>query len=64
MLKGFSNREITERYPKMKTANDLAQHCALYAHSYVETMILRLLEEQPDFFEDKPVSRLEFSAHV
>ena len=39
-------------------------HCALYAHSYAETMILRILEEQPDFFDDKPVDRLEFSAHV
>ena len=64
MLKGFSNREITESYPKMKTADELASQCAVYAHSYVETMVLRLLEEQPDFFEDKPINRYEFSAHV
>ena len=40
---GRSAKEITDSYPKMKNANELANHCALYAHSYVETMILRLL---------------------
>ena len=36
----------------------------LYAVSYSETMLHRALEENPDFFEDKGMSKGEFMAHM
>ena len=38
--------------------------CMRYATSYAETMILRVLEEKPDYFDDKPMDRFEFQAHL
>ena len=38
--------------------------CLLYAASYSQTMMGRVLEEQPDFFEDKDMKRTEFLAHL
>ena len=38
--------------------------CMMYAHSYAGTMLLRVLEEQPDFFEDKNITKAEFQAHL
>ena len=38
--------------------------CMLYAHSYAGTMVLRVMEEQPDFFEEKEITQVEFTAHL
>ena len=55
---------LMEKYPKYKDAAEMHKSCLMYAHSYSATMVLRVLEEQPDFFEDKEITQLEFQAHL
>ena len=36
----------------------------MYAQSYALQMITRVLEEEPDFFEEKPITQDEFHSHL
>ena len=63
-LKSGTMKEKYYSIPEYKNANELARTCMVYANSYAETMIMRLLQEEPDYFEDKPVGRHEFSIHL
>ena len=38
--------------------------CMMYAAAYADTMLLRLTEEQPDYFEEKGIAREEFLTHL
>ena len=40
------------------------KRCMLYAQAYTATMMNRLNNEEPDYFEDKPVSKDEFAVHL
>ena len=31
-------------------------NCMMYAHSYAVTMVLRVKEEEPDFFDNKDIT--------
>ena len=50
--------------PYHETAETVYNNCMIYARSYTETMLHRVLEEEPDFFEEKPISKQEFMAHL
>ena len=52
-MAGHANKMLMNKYPQFKGANQMYNVCMMYAHSYAGTMVLRVLEEQPDFFEDK-----------
>ena len=45
-------------------AEENFKRCMIYAQSYSVTMMNRLLQEEPDYFEDKPVSKDEFTVHL
>ena len=45
-------------------AEENFKRCMIYAQSYSATMMNRLLQEEPDYFEDKPVSKDEFAVHL
>ena len=62
--RGHANKMLMNNYPEYKAAAQTYQTCMMYAHSYANTMVLRVLEEQPDFFEDKNITKTEFVAHV
>ena len=57
-------KEKYESIPEYKDANELSKVCYLYANAYADTMIQRLLNEEPEYFDDKPVDRYEFSIHL
>ena len=61
---GFSNKEIMERYPEFVRAHKVNEKCQLFAQSYAVTMVHRVLQENPDYFEDKPMSADEFTVHI
>ena len=53
-----------KRYPKYKDAAELYKVCMLYAQSYSITMVQRVLDEEPTYFEDKEINKDEFQAHL
>ena len=53
-----------KKYPTYHGAAELYKSCILYAHSYATTMVHRVLEEEPEYFEDKPLTKTEFIAHL
>ena len=61
---GKSNAEIMNKHYRMGEANELMRTCMLYAQSYSLTMVQRVLDEQPDFFDDKDQTKEEFTAHL
>lgn len=63
-LKGKSNVMKYQKYGDYVEAQQLHRMCLVYAQAYSETMLNRLLAEQEDFFEDKQMSREEFSTHL
>ena len=63
-LRGNTAVTRYESIPEYATANTIAQTCMTYAQAYSETMLARLLQEEPDYFEDKGISKSEFSIHL
>ena len=63
-ISGGTTKEKYDSIPEYKDANELSKTCFLYANAYADTMIQRLLNEEPDYFDDKPVDRYEFSIHL
>ena len=61
---GASNGELLKKYSTYQDAEAMQKACLLYATSYSQTMMGRVLEEQPDFFEDKDMKKTEFLAHL
>ncbi len=58
---------MVELYKKDKDyENSMQLHrmCIMYAQAYSDTMLQRLVNEQPDYFEEKGISRSEFTAHL
>ena len=50
-LAGYSNKELMKKAnPNHDTAAQVYENCLLYARSYSETMLHRVLEEEPEFF--------------
>ena len=62
--RGHANKLLMNKYPEYTAASQNYRACMLYAHSYANTMVIRVLEEQPDFFEDKNITQTEFTAHL
>ena len=62
-LKGRSNVTKYQAYPEFKDSKNLYDTCLSYAAAYPETLVIRVLAEQEDFFEQKGVSRHEFMTH-
>ena len=56
-LRGASNVARYNSIPEYATANELSQACFIYSQAYAETMLARLLIEEPDYFEDKGISK-------
>ena len=63
-MAGSSNAEKIDSYPAYKNATDVYNNCMLYARSYAAAMVQRVVEEEPDFFEEKATTRTEFQAHL
>ena len=63
-MMGASNKEKMTSYPSYKNATDVYNNCMLYARSYAAAMVQRVVEEEPDFFEEKGTTREEFTAHL
>ena len=63
-IAGSSNAEKMKKYTTYRSAANLYETCMLYAASYSITMVQRVLDEEPDFFEDKDVTKDEFVAHL
>ena len=61
---GKSNGALLRKHQKYAEADALQQACMMYALSYSQTMMIRVLEEQPDFFEEKDMNKTEFLAHL
>ena len=59
-IAGASNGQILRRYPKYKDAADLYKVCMLYGQSYSLTMVQRVLDEDPTYFEEKGINKDEF----
>ena len=55
---------MLKKYGRYQDAEVLMRNCMLYAQSYSQTMLNRVVEEQPDFFEEKEMTRSEFAAHL
>merc|ERR1712087_435133 len=63
-IAGGTTVEKYNSIPEYKRANEISQMCFIYANAYAQTMIARLLQEEPDYFEDKPVDKAEFAIHL
>ena len=64
-MAGATNKELLKKAnPAYEEARKVYDNCMMYAYSYTQTMLNRVLEEEPDFFEDKEISRPEFVAHL
>ena len=61
---GQSNGKLLDSYPNYKDAKVVADQCHVFAKSYALTMVQRVLEEQPDFLEEKQTTFEEFTAHL
>ena len=63
-ITGGTSVEKFNSIPEFKEAENMSKVCYMYANAYAETMITRLLNEEPEYFDDKPVGRHEFSLHL
>ena len=43
--RGHANKMLMNSYPEYKAAAQTYKTCMMYAHSYANTMVLRVLEE-------------------
>ena len=64
LLAGRTVAETYNAYPDFEQSIQMQRMCTMYANAYSETMVTRLLQEQPDFFEDKPWSKAGFITHL
>ena len=63
-LRGASTVELYKKDKDYEQSMQLHRMCIMYAQAYSDTMIQRLVGEQPEFFEEKGISRAEFTAHL
>ncbi len=63
-LRGASMVEMYKKDAAYARSLDLHQMCLLYAAAYADTMLQRLSEEQPDYFEEKGLDRSEMLVHL
>ena len=63
-MAGQSNKDKMNSYPAYKNATANYNNCMLYARAYTGAMVQRVLEEEPEFFEEKGTSREVFQAHL
>ena len=64
LLKGRSLVGTYLSHEDFKIAEKLTTTCNIYAQAYTDTMLMRLEEEEPDFFENKGISRREFAVNL
>ena len=50
-----------DSYKEFKEAKDLKGMCIMYSMAYADTMLTRLEQEQPDYFEENDKSKAELS---
>ena len=63
-LRGRSLVDTYKSYNEFNSAEELSKVCAVYSQAYTETMLMRLEEEDPDFFANKNISRTEFAVNL
>ena len=58
----FLGRTIVDKfkqYPDYVAVDQMSRACLLYASAYTDTMIRRVLKEEPEFFDDKEFTMQE-----
>ena len=63
-LGGATRIEMYKKDPAYTQSKSMHDTCMMYAAAYADTMLLRLTEEQPDYFEEKGIAREEFLTHL
>ena len=63
-LRGDRHTSQYEKIPEFVNANKMHEQCWTRAKAYADGMLIRLLREEPEYFEDKPVSKEEFALHL
>ena len=63
-LAGKSNGQTLAKYPKYQAAEAAYNNCMLYAGSYSAIMLKRISDEEPDFLEERGLTKTEFEAHL
>ena len=63
-LQGASRVEAYRSNPKYEQSLELQKMCTLYATAYAETMVGRLLAEEPEYFDDREQSRDALITHL
>lgn len=53
-----------DSYKEFKEAKDLKGMCIMYSMAYADTMLTRLEQEQPDYFEENDKSKAELSVQL
>lgn len=56
-LMGASRVEAYRKNPKYEQSLELQKMCSMYAIAYAETMVGRLLAEEPEYFDEREQSR-------
>jgi antirestriction protein ArdC len=51
-LAGFSQKEKYGKYDNYRAVKEMKEMCISYAMAYADTMLTRLDQEQPEYFED------------
>ena len=51
-LDGFSKKEKYAKYDNFKAIKEMKHMCMTYAAAYADTMLARLDQEQPEYFQD------------
>ena len=63
-IKGATMVESYEKDQAFTNAKELHKSCILYATAYADTMLHRVANEEPTYFEDKGISRPELMSHL
>lgn len=63
-LRGRTLVDLYQKDTAYARSKDLHGHCMTYAAAYADTMLQRLQEEQPNYFEEKGVERHEMLVHL
>ena len=63
-LDSASRLELYEKSEDFKAAKELHNMCMLYATAYNETMLKRMENEKPEFFEENNINKRLMVAHL
>lgn len=63
-MMGESNVQEFKKYPEFQSVEHSTRTCLMYAAAYTSTMLERIKNEQPDFFDDKDYTEQEITAKI